>query len=220
MVWKISETCQIPVLYEFYARYFSKSDGYFVEVGAYDGESWSNTSALADIGWQGLYIEPIAEYLDLCRARHSNNNVEFENVAVGFENTKSIIHVSQALSTLDLDTHRAHEKIFRLGVDSETRTVQTQRLEDILGRHSVPKAFDLLVVDVEGNEWEVFQSFSFDEYHPTMLIVELCDVHASYNHYPDLQNRARQTRQHILEHGYKEVYVDAINTIFVRSEIE
>jgi hypothetical protein len=48
-----------------------RSDGLFVEVGAYDGESFSNTAGLADLGWRGHYLEPIPRYAAACAARHA-----------------------------------------------------------------------------------------------------------------------------------------------------
>ena len=50
--------------------YRAASKGTFVEIGAYDGESFSNTSFLADLGWNGLYVEPVPKFAALCRARH------------------------------------------------------------------------------------------------------------------------------------------------------
>jgi hypothetical protein len=48
-----------------------RADGLFVEVGAYDGESFSNTAGLADLGWRGHYLEPIPRYAAACAARHA-----------------------------------------------------------------------------------------------------------------------------------------------------
>ena len=48
-----------------------------------------------------------------------------------------------------------------------------------------------------------------------MIIVELCDVHPSFNEYELLQTRSNEVRKKIIANGYKEVYVDCINTIFV-----
>ena len=42
-------------------------------------------------------------------------------------------------------------------------------------RLEVPKNFDLLVVDVEGKESEIFQTFELNEWKPKMIIVELED---------------------------------------------
>src|SRR5258706_14970608 len=53
--------CQIPILEGLYEQLFGqRADGCFVEVGAFDGETYGNTAGLADLGWTGLYIEPVA----------------------------------------------------------------------------------------------------------------------------------------------------------------
>lgn len=73
----LANTCQVPFLaslsdvYTFVFAY--KTDGLFLEVGAYDGESFSNTSGLADIGWSGHYFEPVPAYADAARERHAGN---------------------------------------------------------------------------------------------------------------------------------------------------
>lgn len=79
---------QIPNLDSIYQKYFTRFfgipyQGFFVEVGAYDGESYSNTSGLADSGWNGLYIEPVFEYYNKCLIRHKNNSVKVINCAIG-----------------------------------------------------------------------------------------------------------------------------------------
>ena len=72
---KLSQSCQLPLLLHFYKRYLPQT-GTFVEVGAFDGEAFSNTSCLADAGWTGNYIEPIPDYASKCAARHANNRVK------------------------------------------------------------------------------------------------------------------------------------------------
>ena len=47
-MYNLSPTCQIPGLDKIYEEYFGDTLGLFVEVGAFDGESVSNTSGLAD----------------------------------------------------------------------------------------------------------------------------------------------------------------------------
>ena len=82
----------------------------------------------------------------------------------------------------------------------------------------VPKEFDVLVVDVEGKEAEVFETFELDEWKPKMLIIELEDEHPSFQKYEDLVNRIKDLRQYILDKGYTEIFKDHINTVFVRNE--
>lgn len=84
----VPATCQIPFfkdisdVYTFIWGY--KTDGFFVEIGGYDGESFSNTSGLADLGWSGAYVEPIPHFAAACRLRHSSNrDVSVHEVCVG-----------------------------------------------------------------------------------------------------------------------------------------
>ena len=74
----LANTCQVPFfasLSDVYTFVFGyKPEGLFLEIGAYDGESFSNTSGLADMGWHGHYIEPIPMYADAARMRHAGND--------------------------------------------------------------------------------------------------------------------------------------------------
>ena len=73
----LANTCQVPFfasLSDVFTFVFGyKAEGLFLEIGAYDGESFSNTSGLADMGWRGHYIEPIPAYADAARVRHAGN---------------------------------------------------------------------------------------------------------------------------------------------------
>lgn len=214
----ISATCQIPVLQELYNKYLEIDTGEFVEVGAYDGESWSNTSCLADNGWRGLYIEPIAHHMSMCRKRHASNNVVFEETAIGNSTQNIEMSVVGGLSTTLERCHQAHKSFFSPDIFSyETKTIVRQnRLDTVMNQHSISQQFDLLVVDVEGAERTVFESFELAWWLPKMIIVELCDVHNGFNNYTDLQDDARWVRNHIILNGYVTVWSDSINTVFVR----
>lgn len=210
----VPDDCQIPKLADIYNQYFKDIDvGYFVEVGAYDGKSWTNTGFLADIGWQGIYIEPISVYLDECRKNHFNNKVYFEQCAIGNKEEQKEIYVLDGLSTLDEDVNLAHIQIFN-HESKQKQNIEIKRLDSILDRYNVKKNFDLLVVDTEGYEKEVFESFSLIEYNPKMIIVELCDIHPGFNSFPEIQNNAKYVRDKIKSHNYTEVFIDSINTIF------
>jgi FkbM family methyltransferase len=213
---RISPTCQITNLKEIYLQYFNKTNGCFVEVGAFNGESFSNTSGLADLGWTGIYIEPVPDHMDQCKQRHQNNNVQFEQCAIGNSNNEKKIHVAGGLSTLSDTMHAAHKNIFEhkhFNNESEL-IVPTTKLDTILHKHNISKDFDLLVVDVEGYEQEVFESFSLEDFRPKMIIAELSDIHSGYDNYPDIQRSHKLIRNLLVLHGYKEIYADAINTIF------
>lgn len=216
------ETCQIEKLSEIYEQYFGyPSKGYFVEVGAYDGEFASNTSCLADHGWEGLYIEPIYDHYLRCMKRHDKNNVTIANVAIGLEEGEKTIYYGDTLTTLDEDQVNRYSEIDWARHIKFSETVCDQmRLDTLMEKIEVPKEFDVLVVDVEGKESEVFQTFDLSEWNPKMLIVELEDEHPSFQKYETLINDIKNLREYISDKGYVEIFKDHINTVFVRGDLK
>lgn len=210
--------CQIPTISEIYHQYFSNIEyGYFVEVGAYDGRSWTNTGFLADIGWSGLYIEPVKTSADRCKENHKNNKVIVEQCAIGSNEEVKEIYLAEGLSTIDEYIKKAHELMYNQ-TNLIKENIQIVTLSSILKKHNICKNFELLVVDTEGYEKEVFDSFSFNEYRPKMIIVELCDVHHSYKIVPEAQAKAKMVRDYIENNHYHQIYLDSINTIYVDNE--
>lgn len=217
MTYNISELCQIKNLDSIYTHYFGyPSKGYFVEVGAYDGEFVSNTSFLADMGWKGLYIEPIEEYYNQCLARHSKNDVTVANVAIGLEEGEVKIFKGQTLTTLNSDQVKRYQEIGWVNEQHFTEvTCQQIRLDTLMRTLEVPKNFDILVVDVEGKESEIFKTFDLDEWQPKMLIVELEDEHEEFKKYSEMIEEIKALRTFISSKNYVEIYKDSINTVFV-----
>lgn len=220
MTYNVPELCQIKDLSSIYTQYFGyPSKGYFVEVGAYDGEFVSNTSFLADMGWKGLYIEPIEEYYNQCLARHSNNDVVVANVAIGLEEGEVKIFKGQTLTTLNPDQVKRYQEIGWVNQQHFTEvTCQQIRLDNLMKTLEVPKNFDILVVDVEGKESEIFKTFDLDEWRPKMLIVELEDEHEEFKNYSKMIEEIKALRDFIHSKNYIEIYKDSINTVFVTKE--
>ena len=221
-MYKVSKSCQINTLNDIYTKYFGyPSKGYFVEVGAYDGEFVSNTSCLADHGWQGLYVEPIYDHYLKCLDRHDKNDVIVANVAIGLEEGETTIYYGDTLTTLDKDQVKRYSEMDVFQHISFSTTVCDQmRLDTLMEKLESPKEFDVLVVDVEGKEAEVFETFELDDWKPKMLIIELEDEHPSFQKYKDLVNRIKHLREYIHNKGYIEIFKDHINTVFVREEIK
>lgn len=220
MTYNVPELCQIKDLSLIYTQHFGyPSKGYFVEVGAYDGEFVSNTSFLADMGWRGLYIEPIEEYYNQCLARHANNDVVVANVAIGLEEGEAKIFKGQTLTTLNPDQVKRYQEIGWASQQHFTEvTCQQMKLDSLMKTLDVPKNFDILVVDVEGKESEIFKTFDLDEWRPKMLIVELEDEHEEFNNYPEMIKEIKALRDFIHSKNYIEIYKDSINTVFLTQE--
>jgi FkbM family methyltransferase len=179
MPYKISDSCQIPNLNDVYEKYFaSKTDGYFCEIGGYDGISFSNTWGLAEASWQGLYVEPIAELADRCRETHKNNRVVTIECAISDTEGLTDIWLGPDLnfpsSTIDESSMQAAAlEVPDFGYSPDRRrTVRTLRLDTLLSMLGTPVGFDLLVIDVEGAELKVLAGFSWEKWLPKMIIIE------------------------------------------------
>jgi FkbM family methyltransferase len=219
---RIPQSCQIPLIREKYDQLGLKSDeGFFVEVGAYDGESFSNTSFLADQGWRGVYIEPIPLFYWQTRLRHMLNHVVAENVAVSDSVGSMTLSAMGPLSTLSSATAVAYESIpwaRQAAQNAKEVRVPTDTLEHILERNRVPRYFELLVVDVEGHEEPIITSLLQSKWRPRVVIVELCDLHPDFAEQAELQSSARRVRDALTSQGYMPFYADSINSIFLTDQ--
>ena len=92
------------------------------------------------------------------------------------------------------------------------------RLDSVFERYNVQRDFDILVVDVEGSESVVFDSFDLAKWRPKMMLVELEDTHESFQEYEGHVTEHKILRNSIISRGYIEIYSDEINTIFVRHD--
>jgi len=183
--YRVSETCQIPELDAIYQKHFGRrTDGCFVEVGAFDGEYVSNTSGLADMGWTGYYIEPVPEHAQRCKARHSKNSrVTVSQVAIGAEPAAVEINVAGPLSTIsERAKHNFQSLDWAKGYFAREQKIAVRQLtlNDYLEQHAVQPGFELLSVDVEGYEWEVLRNFDIKKWRPQMVVIELHDQNENY----------------------------------------
>lgn len=218
--YRIANTCQIPKLGFLYEKYFGQTDkGIFVEVGAYDGEYVSNTSCLADLGWKGHYIEPVPEYFNKCSNRHKQNRpTKVSNFAVGAYNGRIQINVSGPMSTIDKETEQVFKKLpwSKELISSQYIDVDQITLDDYLVANDVEKFFDLLVIDVEGYEWEVLKGLDIQLWKPKMVIIELHDQNPDY---PHLAEKCQLIVRYFETHSYRIIYKDFSNTIYINPSI-
>src|SRR5262249_31403999 len=203
----VSISCQIQNLRERYESLgLNPHTGYFVELGAFDGESFSNTSFLADQGWSGLYVEPVPAFCARIKLRHlfNLNRVSIDNSAMTETSGISDLHLMGTLSTLSDRSHEAYKTISwaaGLAAHSQTMKVRTDTLQAIFHRHFVPFTFDLMVIDVEGGEEPIVSALFESQWRPRVLIIELCDKHPDFSGSPTLQESHASIRAKILRSG-------------------
>jgi len=166
-------------------KYFkNKTNGFFVDVGAYDGVTGSNSLFFEEsLDWSGICIEPLPEIYDNLIVNRSSDNIkcaiDVEEGKVDFiRNTGYTEQISGIAKYYD---KRHYDRLLREidglegdgGVhpgagNTETIVVNTMRLETIFDEHDV-SFVDYLSVDVEGAELQVMKSVDYDNVHVDII---------------------------------------------------
>lgn len=208
--------CQIEPLADIYLQYLGeKSDGYFVEAGAFDGFHWSNTQMLAALGWRGLLLEPHPVYCEQCRERYADNNkVQVLKLGVSCYHGPGLLFTGGSLSTLEAQTADIYNKVPTLqssGLNgSDYVTCEVTTLNNLLDIWCDRRRIDVLSLDVEGGELAALAGLNLDRWRPRLAIVETHEL------YPDIRLswKAGAVDTFFLPRGYKKVHADTINTIY------
>jgi hypothetical protein len=82
--------------------------------------------------------------------------------------------------------------------------------------HNVPSHFDILVVDTEGFEGQVFQGFALEAWLPRLAIVELGDDSSKVRQIESVAADIDTIKTRFDNAGYHVAFADETNTIFVR----
>jgi len=183
-----------------------KDNGVFIDVGAFDGEQYSNTCRLADKGWRGIMIEPVSGSYDKCVKRHKDNDVEVMNCALGNRRGKGVINVHGVISTI---SEEAKDRFKTLGWwrGDKTQEIEIETLNAIFDKEG---DVDVLDIDVEGYEWEILRGFDIALYKPKMVIIELHDNNLNYD-----EGDSMKIVRYFDDHGYRVVWKDLTNTIYI-----
>lgn len=212
------ENCQIKNLSQIYEIVFGTRAGTLLEIGAFDGLSYSNSSGLIERGWTAVLIEPIPNFFAKCQSRYIENpRVKVLNVGISNETGVLDFHIAGPLTTGNHKTLEEFSKLdwARNSITSETVAVECTTLRQLINQVSIVE-LDLLIVDCEGMEPEVLFEFAQLPVKPKVLICEIQDFH------PDLNSRRSDYQKlsaEILRSGYSIIYKDFINTIYLKDKL-
>jgi len=148
-----------------------KRDGYFVEFGATDGVSLSNTHLLEKMfDWKGILAEPARYWHNELRANRKVN-ISLECVwsktgtIIEFVET-SIVELSTASEFTGIDSHASSRTA------SNSYLVKTISLNDLLKSFDAPTVIDYLSIDTEGSEFLILSNLDFSKWKFHIITVE------------------------------------------------
>lgn len=160
------------LLFEEFGR---RRRGYYVEVGAFNGEDLSNTYFFERIGWEGVLIEPHPELARRCREARPRSTV-FACAAAAPGMPESVTLESpegaEIYASIGMDRFQ-RKRVRRETNDGPIRRIDvpTRTLDAILEEAGASK-LDFLTIDVEGHERAVLQGFTLSRWRPEIVILE------------------------------------------------
>lgn len=141
-------------------EYLKGKTGAFLDLGANDGITLSNTRALADIGWKGVLIEASPKAFKRLQVNYGNSpDHHLYNIALGSFNGIAKFNESGALlgtedTSLVSTFHESEMDRFKSVVKYEVIEAKCLTWETFIGGCPI-KNFDFISMDIEGSELEV-----------------------------------------------------------------
>jgi FkbM family methyltransferase len=156
----------------------ARERGFFVEAGAHDGFTQSNTYYLERFrGWRGVLVEPIPEQAAQARLSRPDATVvqcalisrddARRQVRMSFGDLMSIVVGAKHRDWTSNGTVLGWYDAYEIDVDART-------LSSVLDELRAPE-IDLLSLDVEGCEAEALRGLDLDRHAPRYVLVEIHD---------------------------------------------
>lgn len=186
----------------------------FLDIGANDGITLSNTYGLVLAGWTGTYVEPDPAAFSRLRANLAGSNGHtFLNVAIGRSCGKGNFYSSGphlpagddtglVSTALAAETRRwgSHQKFKTVEVDFKTAHAA--------GLCDPSFEVDFLSIDAEGMDWAILQQLKLATLRPKLVCIE----------WNGLEKLRENISWFMAERGYHFHYRNYVNLIYKRCE--
>lgn len=153
-----------------------KRDGVFVEFGAADGVTHSNTHMLeAAYGWTGVLIEPLPwTFRELKRRRPQALALEAA-VDPSYSASPKPVQIVSAGQYSSIETYKDLDKHANTRANRRVINVKTINLNQSLPQLLPDRRIDFMSIDVEGPELDIITGFDFEGLDVRCLTVEVND---------------------------------------------
>lgn len=143
----------------------SKTDGFYVDCGAYDPFIFSNTAKFYEAGWSGINIEPQRSRWTIFQKLRTRDINLCELVSDSQQETlffEASMPTMSGIYTPELGSSRQGKSVKRLPLT----------LAHIIDTYAPGRYVDFLSVDCEGHDLNVLRSNNWSKTRLTYLVVE------------------------------------------------
>lgn len=147
-----------------------KREGYFVDFGATNGTTMSNSLILErNMDWTGIVAEPNPVFHENL-ARSRNCHISHKCVHSSTGDTMDFIMAARPMfSRL---AAASDGLAFEEGGIDDRIAVKTVTLNDLLDEYDAPEVIDFISIDTEGSELDIMSQFDFSRRHVRLFAIE------------------------------------------------
>lgn len=183
-----------------------KRDGFFVDVGAYDGVDLSNSYHFEQIGWTGVLVEPDPARAERCRVARPHSHT-FHCAAVDSPDVREItfhqVDAAGVFSTTNL-TPEHTGRLSNMGHAFKAMTVPARTVDSMLEEVGACR-IDFASIDVEGAELSVLKGFDLQRWSPSIVVIE-----------SNAKSRLPEIRDRLVRNGYAYWHSIDVNDFYRR----
>lgn len=151
------------------------SNKILVDVGVMGRTGSNSYDLLRWFGWRGLLVEANSKLIDNIREEFGALDYRIVNVAVSDRAGSATLHIGSSDGVSSLNEN--HSRMF--GPTRGSLAVDMETLPTILERENIPLYFDLLSIDIEGEDIKVLNHLiGSSPYRPNWIIFEAGEVGA------------------------------------------
>lgn len=174
-----------------------KREGYFVDIGAFDGVTISNTFYFENVlNWKGICIEPNPHTYNQLKEKR---NCLCLNLAVA-PYKKDVEILLNGWSSAINDDFTSSEI---LKENHESVLIEGITINELFELHNVPLYFDYLSIDIEGGELDILKTLDFNRWRFGILTYEHNAHLVNHENHDKLVARKKEMEDLLLSNDYK-----------------
>lgn len=176
-----------------------KKNGFFIDIGAFDGIYLNNTYSFEKNGWDGICIEANPLVFNICKKKRDCKCLNY-----ALQNKRNIGNLPFYIDKTRLFFSLKNEKMKNF----KKINIKTTNLNYILEKY-LPnkKEIDFISINVKSVELNVLKGFNFFKYRPRILIVKANN-----------EDLRKKIKKYLKRFGYFDARKMDVNSFFVRNK--